>query len=78
MRRPIRPGDFEAEGEVIGIDELQSARRYPLSRNPLRFGTDFQALFPPDTLNLFAANRPALPLQYRADSSIAVARIVPG
>jgi len=27
MSRPIRPGGFEAEGEGVGIDELQSARR---------------------------------------------------
>jgi hypothetical protein len=33
MRRPIRPGGFEAEGEEIGIDELQSARRQRRARH---------------------------------------------
>ena len=27
MRRPIRPGGFEAEGEALGIKRLQATRR---------------------------------------------------
>ena len=76
----VRPVKDEIPGpNVVAMGGLRGqTRRYPLPSDALGPGTDFQTLFPSDTLDLFAADRPALPLQYRADSSIAVARIVPG
>ena len=49
----------------------------PLPWNPLGLGTDFEALFPPDALDLLAADRPAFPRQQRPHATIAIARILP-
>ena len=51
--------------------------RDPEPWNPLGLGTDFETLFPPDALDLLAADRPAFPRLHRPDTTIAIARILP-